>query len=693
MPADRSKTHSLLAKLTVLGFVIAILGLPVNHIAAYAALVAAALLIGAGGISVKPQRWTIAVALVVVAIVAQSHLAPPKIEEGHNVFITDFTKPSDALEKQLPADVYRFMASQFDALYPSERRCSPTTSGCWRSQQFPAGVSAFSADGIYDRPKYSRRVSAIDFDDPTWLNLGFTNDNGYNWYSHVSDVQRGHRDPRFWVFWHRWRLTMPWYVVYEFGAEFTGSRLCWRGDVLWEQPNGSFTHMHHATKICRELQASDTGRRIFGVAVRPDSLSMTLDPTTQLRLRQLALPAAKLAIALTVLGLLVGFPSARIRLLAVLVALGGLVIVLSDVSLFGGFRYHDGGDDGLVYEGWAQRMVQALMQGDVWRALRGEEDVFYFTPGMRYLRFFERLVFGSTNLGYLSLLLLMPVLVTALCRYVLSVRWTFALMFLFMLTPIGLVFGSNYFLYVQNASRGYADAAAAIIYIAGIVCLLNVSTDKAERFAGALGGGFLMSIAVQVRPNLAPAVAVLLSGVALMALRNGQYRRLAGWCIGFIPVSLCAIHNWYYGGVLVLFSSNAAHSSVYKATPLDYLRALGELIRADFRGDHVGRVSELMVGWLSGPREWLSAIPLHLAAVAVLLRIGFSAKFDVYLRLIAWATVAGHSTAFFYVSTPRYYLVFWLTTLIVVAAWLRQEGLPLARCWRLAVPPRRGEAG
>lgn len=194
-----------------------------------------------------------------------------------------------------------------------------------------------------------------------------------------------------------------------------------------------------------------------------------------------------------------------------------------------------------------------------------------------------------------------------------------------------------------------------------------------------LCAALLMAIAVQVRPNLAPAAAVLLGGVGVMALWNGQYRRLAGMCIGFLPASLSSIHNWYYGGALVPFSSNATHDSVYKVTPLDYLWSLQELMQLNFKGEHITRTSGLIAGWLSGPRELLTMIPLHAAAVAILFWVGISKKFDVLLRLIAWAAVAGHAVAFFYASSPRYYLVFWLLTLLVFAVWLQQEGLPLLR--------------
>ena len=69
-------------------------------------------------------------------------------------------------------------------------------------------------------------------------------------------------------------------------------------------------------------------------------------------------------------------------------------------------------------------MLRALLAGDISGALEGGEQVFYFTPGMRYLRAVEHILFGETYLGYLALILLLPYLVFALLRRFLPVRWS-----------------------------------------------------------------------------------------------------------------------------------------------------------------------------------------------------------------------------------------------------------------------------
>ena len=53
--------------------------------------------------------------------------------------------------------------------------------------------------------------------------------------------------------------------------------------------------------------------------------------------------------------------------------------------------------------------------------------MFYFTPGSRYLRTVEHLIFGETYFGYVSLLLLLPFLVFCLFRRYFTARTALAI--------------------------------------------------------------------------------------------------------------------------------------------------------------------------------------------------------------------------------------------------------------------------
>jgi hypothetical protein len=219
----------------VLILAVIVVGLPINNAIDYAALLVVVLIVICGSVRTRPRAWLGAVGLVFFVVLGQQLLSPPRIEEGHNVFL-----PSTELEKGLPADVYRQMLAEFDAQYPAARRCDPKQLGCWRNGGFPDRPFAFSADSVWHKANASRVTTALDFDDPVWLRLGFVNDFRYNWTS-GNDVTRATRDRRFWMGWHRWHLTMPWFEMIRIPAGYAGGTLCWRGTVMWESKNERFT--------------------------------------------------------------------------------------------------------------------------------------------------------------------------------------------------------------------------------------------------------------------------------------------------------------------------------------------------------------------------------------------------------------------------------------------------------------------
>jgi hypothetical protein len=771
-------------KLAALVLVVAALGLPVNDLFRYALLVIATVVVVTGMMrgscvetpahgeapSLAPQdarkrafgsllrtragregggllsmragtRWGLAIAVVALCIVAHILFPAPRIEEGHNVFIVD--RPGGALEAGLPREAFGMMAAEFDTTYPLARRCAPQEIGCWRGQGFPTQAFAFSADGMLDHPAYSRRVTGIDFSDPVRLHLGFINELAYNWNSQTSDVARAQRDRRSLAFLHQWRLTMPWFVMYRFPAAFAGSALCWRGEVLWEDAEEKFDAVTHASMQCRTLTSEDIGRRIFGVAIAHE-LAMRLVPTWEVRLRQLVAPALALVASAVVLALLVRVRERRLVLPFALIAATLLVTLLNDASFIGGVRPFDSGDDGLVYDGYARIMLRQLVAGDIAGALEGVEPVFYFTPGLRYLRAAEHVVFGESYLGYLSLILLLPFLVFALFRRFLPLAWALVLTAIFAAIPIGVGFGSSLVQYVKWASRGFADPAAYVLFLAAFVLLvprtllfgrrtrsapsplvgegwgggwrgdartslrkttptpnpslqgggehtelaahahsLSQEFHRAEaprdQFPRAFAAGLLFALALCVRPNIAPAAGILLAGGGIMALAAREFRRVAGLTLGFAAVLAMALHNWVYGGALVLFTTTAGIPKLLVMPPAAYLAALVELAHLNFAGEHVIRALRQFAGWLAGPSESLAMAPLNAAAIVVLIRVVFWRNAMPWLRLTAIAALVQHGVALFYASAGRYYYLTWLLTLLVVAAWVHGEGLDMMR--------------
>ena len=111
--------------------------------------------------------------------------------------------------------------------------------------------------------------------------------------------------------------------------------------------------------------------------------------------------------------------------------------------------------------------------------------------------------------------------------------------------------------------------------------------------------------------------------------------------------------------------------------PSAYVAASSELLRLDFAGEHVAQALHQIGAWLAGPSELVVMAPLHIAALAVLVRVAVWGRSDPWLRLTAVATLTQHGVNLFFLTYGRYYYLTWLLTLLVVAVWLHDEGIAL----------------
>ncbi len=656
-------------RLGVLALAVIAVGLPVNDFSFYVLLLIVAVVAFTGEVTARAKDWLAALAIVAVGAAGQWALSPPRIDEGHNIFL-----PGDAggvLQRALPADVYRHMTDAFDAAYPPSVRCKPRSPGCWQ-RSHPERAYAFSADGIFHPSDLSRAAAAIDFSDPVRLRLGFVNERRYNWGTVAPDVHRLERDRRFFMGLERWHLAMPWFEVIRLPAGYAGGELCWRGEIMWEGEGERFASLQGPG--CRAIAAGDAGRRVFGLGVKPDTLAMHLAPPWRVRLMQLAQLALLLAAVAGVVVVLVRYQPRRTVLPFALIGLAMLVIAADDASFLGGVRPFDGGDDGLYYDGVGRIILQKLLAGDLYGALQGGENVFYYGgPGLRYFRAIEHIVFGESYLGYLSLVLLLPLLSYRLFGRFLPKRWAIALALVFVAVPAGALFGTTFFQYAQWASRGFADPAAYILFVSALLPLTRAQND---RFAAAFFAALLFALAVFMKPIVVPAVAVMLGGAGLAALYLRQWRRLAGLCVGFVPVFSMALHNWVYGHVFVPLSANATNALVLVMPPSAWFAALHDLVTLHWGGGHLTRALAQIPGWLSGPAESYWTVPLNALGVAILVYVVLRGRrFDPWLRLIGVAALAQHAVALFYIAAARYHFLSWYLTALVDVGWLQAVGV------------------
>jgi len=665
-------------RLAALVLVVVVLGLPINDLLRYGILLAAAVVVFTGSVTLDWRRWAAALFAGGVAIAGLTAWPAPRLDEGYNFY---FPGPQTETVTALPADVAALLTQKFDAAYGTVKSCGCDTANC-QPPALPAPRKiGYSVDGIFDHPTLSRRVTGIDFSDPVHLRLGDINDLAYNrtdgW---CRGLQRFSRDRNSFNLFDRFRLLFPSYLVYQFPTEFAGSELCWRGTMLWPDGGAHLNAIDHAGMACRVLTAADIGKSLYAVSIDPQQrLAMKLKANAGVQFRRALEALLLVGGAVAVVLLLADVNLRALRLPVTLVGLSLLLTAVIDVNFIGGLRPLDDGDDGMVYEHYTRLMVQHFMHGDVAEALRGGESIYYFTPGFRYFSTLAHLVFGDTYLGYLSVMLTLPFLVLALFRRFIGNTWALILTLLFTAVPLGVLFGSSLTQYIVWAARGFADPFAFVLLFSGILLIVPKHNEEERPGAGrAFAGAAFLAMATFCRPNLVLASGILMAGACLMAMVQRQAARLVALVGGFATLAVSPLHNYYFARSTIPFSDNVNESTTLLMSPLDYLKAGSEILRLDFAGPHVIGAIRQLSGWLSGASDLPIMIPLHVAAVAVLIRVSFfGSKFNRWLRLIAFATLVQHGIGVCYVARARYSLGTWLLTVLVCAAWTQAEGLQL----------------
>jgi len=227
------------------------------------------------------------------------------------------------------------------------------------------------------------------------------------------------------------------------------------------------------------------------------------------------------------------------------------------------------------------------------------------------------------------------------------------------------------------AARGYADPAAYILFVGGVLLVVGGKSEQSRNFLPAFFGALLLALGIFMKPIVAPAAVVLLGGAGLAALYFRQSQRLAGLCVGFLPVFSMALHNWVFGRAFVLFSANSQNSDLLVTPPSAYLAAAGELATLNLGGGHLKQAFQQIAHWLGGAAESYATAPLNVAGVVILIWVVVRGRqFDPWLRLIGASALAQHLVALFYnAAIARYHFLSWLLTMLVVMVWIQRVGL------------------
>jgi len=646
------------------------LGIPLNTPTDGAALAGLVLALAAGTVRAAPRRWALAVAALAVLAGLRVALPLPAIQEGENVFV--YAGPGGVFERELPPEVFGALRDGFVARYPHGVAA--------RAADTPY---AFSGDGVLQAPHMSRVLHGLSFATAAGLRLGAVNSWNYNVYLPEHGLER---------------TALPYFVRLELPAALAGGRLCWRGELFWPAPAGGFERISHEQSACRLLGTPLPGP-LFGIDIDPQRpLAMTLVPPAPVVALTLLATLLGLAAVLLVGGLLIRvnrhhLPLPAAAMVATLVA----AAVISGEArpgfvwdLESGFILFEGGNDGLTYASFAHDMVRAAGRGDWAEALRGQEDVFYFMPGKRYVDAVQLFLFGETAYGILLFAGLLPLILLSVMRAVLPGRWAVALFLVFLTVPLFETFGFWNFYWLRLLLRGFGEPIGYGLFLAALALILprlsspstgtGTAAPVGPGVAPWLLAGLALAGAVAIRPNLAPGTALLLTVAAVWLVWRHRPGAMATLAAGFAPVLLLPWHNWVYGGVFVPFTSAADISANLVASPADYRHALVPLLTLDWHDPALIRVGHKISSWVAPYEVWRQL------AVAATLWVACHRRTPLPLRTLAGVVLAQHAVLLFYNSGGRYGHLVWSLSLLILR---RRRKTPDGSQYRSEIPDRK----
>lgn len=664
-----SRLGEMTAKALTLVCLVVLLSPPITDLWRFM-LLAAGLITIIGGHGHSFRRMAIIVGCTAAAATLLHLIPRARFKEGHQYFVT-LGAENEVLASYLPGKIFRFMSREFERLHPAETWCRPGVGpGCWVDTGPPTSPYAFSSDAIYGKPRgYSRTVDDIDFSDLVDLRAGFSNELALNWWNRISDVKKDE---------------VPFFVAFEPSAQSVGSSLCWTGDVFWGERDG-FQHYPSRDRACRRIKTADVGHRVFAVSARPEyPLSVQLELSPRLRAFR-ALRIVSIVACVSCL-LLLSFWGESLALLHrlwpyfLVVGLAVLSIPPSELRTFSGYPNYLGGSDGLTYESFGRQIVKLTMSGDLIGALRGSEDVFYFMPGLRYLIALSKPIFSDTGLFQLAAIVLLPVSLFSLMRVFWPLWGCIALVAVFQLPFDGVLsnLGWQSKPYRDLALLGYAEPMGYALFLGGLALLLGNEARRSS-FEIVLGQ-ILLAVSVAVRPNLVIPWALVLAYFALANVARRRIAPLLAAAAGATPVLLVPLHNMFYGGEVVPFTSSTFHPFHYAMPLSEYWRAFAAAFLSGDDVESLERVRAHLAAWM--PQGWsvlfLSALPLSLA-VPRFVPERFSWKFSA----VAAAALGMHGLTLLIRAEARYGYLAWALTFFLGVALVVETAAAFARRSRL----------
>ena len=219
-------------------------------------------------------------------------------------------------------------------------------------------------------------------------------------------------------------------------------------------------------------------------------------------------------------------------------------------NLFNFYFFGLEGGDGSTYLDFTSIIYYSFLNNNLIDFFKGGENVFYFTPGLRYFLFFNQIISGDYYYLYFFFLFFIPKVFFNFLKTQFNTKTSYYIMISFLLIPIFHHLGFSYYQYIRHAYRLFPESLGYMFFIAAFTIFFkNFKKDY-------LIMNLLFAISVFFRPNLVLSiVAIVLIKTLIERINIFQIKYLIILFLISLIYLFPLLHNVYFGNSFTLFTS------------------------------------------------------------------------------------------------------------------------------------------
>ena len=568
--------------------------------------------------------------------------------ELHQVFVND--NDINIISKLLPQNITENISKDFKNNFDSNRFINSAnwTADEVKNNNYINKPIAFSSDSFFQKNKFSRINSGINFSTRETLRIGQINSLSYNltYDKHL-------------------RRILPFVVMFELDKKYHNSSVCFKGNIFLANSNAQVNSDGIKNLIfsklknqdCINLEFNNNYKYLLGYSINEKD---NLEIKTKYNFNIIFLKIIKyLLICIILLTVFLATYDYKNKLNVIIYSISAfstiLLTLIRDINLFFGLRYYRGGADGLLHYSYGKDILENLLNKNFYLFFQGGENIFYFMPGLRYFSSFNNLLFGETSYGYLISCTFIPLLIFKIFEIFINKKIAIYLFISFIFLPIFENMGFGYFNYVWQYARHHAETLAILLLLYAFYLIIIYNKNNKINCPSFLIG-ILLSLSVFLRPNFFPTSIIFLFLIIYLLYKNNRHMKIFSSITGYSLIFICLIHNYYFGNSIVFFTQAAVN---FKLDILSLLNAMLAFIMFDFENNNFLILKSQLI-------DWNPLYNLHRVIILFFITfIIFLKKHGIIYYALFLSLISQHGVLLLSHPSSRYAYLAWLITFIL----------------------------